>query len=728
MKEEIKKKKLQRKKWRIIVLSIIVIFLIVLIAPPALNKIVENKVKEKLEQLAPVATVGFSSIHANFFASSLSIKDLSIRFQPVTSDSTHHHSLNFSKADFTGINFLGVILNKKLLINKLKLEKGSINLDLFLLDKKDSFPNLLSRMLFKNISIDHFETDETNVWNHTGMENKLLLRGRINIDDININNSSQSSFHFNTVQCNLTNVDYTIPSSNQTVQIRQLLLDSRSGMLRIDSLKITPEKASDPKIAEAFISSIRVSKLDVLKLEDKKLIAGTIVINKSNAHIFNCKSIQKKSKDESSVDVDLNQPFSEVSIDSLVIDHSSLNFESAFANNLGTKKKDFDMMHLKNFSIRHFLIKEATVKVTSKNSNRLTIDEIEIANLNKSINSSFNWSSLKCNISDINYSIPAAYRTVQINKLIADSKKKLLRVDHLKISTQYSKFQYGRMLGRQADYIKATVPRIEISDLDFKQLLQKKVVADKIEIDESKIYFFRDRRLPRQLKEQPMPNGYLDKIPIEVRVNTLKINNASILSEEFPKSGNESGYLTINNANISMSPLLNHPGKNDPAYSNTHVEGSIMNAGLIEATIHAPLTKNTYFIRGAIKNMDLPKLNPSAENLGKFHIESGVLNFLEFHFTATKEKATGEIIGEYHNLIIDRLKEKNGETKVAKMPTFLLKHLIIPKNKDKSLNVKKRTGKIDYKRDPTRVVTFYFLKSLLSGIRASFTLGFLLPE
>jgi len=246
-------------------------------------------------------------------------------------------------------------------------------------------------------------------------------------------------------------------------------------------------------------------------------------------------------------------------------------------------------------------------------------------------------------------------------------------------------------------------------------------------MDESKIYFFRDRRLPRQLKEQPMPNGYLDKIPIAVRVNTLQINNASVVSEEFPKVGDQAGYLVIDKVNIAMSPMLNHPTKNDPVYSDTHVEGSLMNAGLIQATIHAPLRKNTYFIKGVIKNLDLPRLNPSAENLGRFHIESGVLNFLYFHFTATEEKATGEIIGEYHDLLIDRLKGKN-EKKVAKVPTFFLKHIIIPKDKDKSLNVKERTGKIEFERDPTRLVTFYFLKSLLSGIRASVDLGFLLPQ
>src|SRR3954454_23006929 len=129
MKEEVKKKKLPRRKWRIIVLFVIAIFLIVLFAPPALNRIVEDKVKGQLQQLAPVATVSYSSIHADFFASSLSIKDLSIRFQPDTSDRFHYHSFTYSKADLTGINFLGVLFSKKLSVNALKLENGLVKLD-----------------------------------------------------------------------------------------------------------------------------------------------------------------------------------------------------------------------------------------------------------------------------------------------------------------------------------------------------------------------------------------------------------------------------------------------------------------------------------------------------------------------------------------------------------------------------------------------------------------------
>ena len=62
MKEEVKKKKLRRKT---IIYVAAGILLMLLIARPVLNKIVENNVKEQLKQLAPLAIVGYSSIHAD---------------------------------------------------------------------------------------------------------------------------------------------------------------------------------------------------------------------------------------------------------------------------------------------------------------------------------------------------------------------------------------------------------------------------------------------------------------------------------------------------------------------------------------------------------------------------------------------------------------------------------------------------------------------------------------
>jgi hypothetical protein len=160
---------------------------------------------------------------------------------------------------------------------------------------------------------------------------------------------------------------------------------------------------------------------------------------------------------------------------------------------------------------------------------------------------------------------------------------------------------------------------------------------------------------------------------------------------------------------------------------NMNVEGAIMGSGTLHVLVYLPFNpKKDYYINGEIGNLELTNLNSAAENLGNFHIESGMLNKLDFHFSLNEEKANGAVVGEYHHLVVDKLKGKMKKT--AWFPSFMLKHLIIPKNKDKSMDVSNRTGVIDYKCDSTRLFSFNLLKSLLSGIRASFTLGFFLPK
>jgi hypothetical protein len=83
---------------------------------------------------------------------------------------------------------------------------------------------------------------------------------------------------------------------------------------------------------------------------------------------------------------------------------------------------------------------------------------------------------------------------------------------------------------------------------------------------------------------------------------------------------------------------------------------------------------------------------------------------------------------EYRHLIIDKLKEvKNNSRKIAWLKSFALKTFIIPKNKDKTVPEAKRTGKIEYQRDPTHTLSYFLLHALLTGIKSSFSLGFLLP-
>ncbi len=358
---------------------------------------------------------------------------------------------------------------------------------------------------------------------------------------------------------------------------------------------------------------------------------------------------------------------------------------------------------------------------------KIFLNDVAIPHIDSSFTkNSIHFSNVICDLNNVNYNLPGYY-SVSLKAFHISSKDSVMQLDSLKLIPQLGKFQLGENLGQQADHVTAFVNNIKVSGLDVKDMMQKKFVAREINISKSNAYVFRDRRLPRSKKEQPMPLDYLKQIPFEMQVQRFSLNDANITSEEFPKDGVHSGFIKLEHISITMMPFTNQVQGNT-AFISSNVKASIMGAGNIHAVIDLSMKDGSSQIKGAIDNLNLPALNPSAENLGKFHIQSGVLNRLDFEFTATNTKATGQIVGVYHDLIIDRLKITKDGLKTAWLSSFALHHFIIPKNKDASLDIKKRTGKIDYVRDPTRLVTFYYLKALLDGIRDSFSLGFLLPE
>ncbi|HEV2479072.1 MAG TPA: hypothetical protein VGS79_05395 [Puia sp.] len=333
--------------------------------------------------------------------------------------------------------------------------------------------------------------------------------------------------------------------------------------------------------------------------------------------------------------------------------------------------------------------------------------------------------SFQANVDRLRYVIPDADEIVVARHLELDSRNRHFELDTLRIFPTMDAVAIGRKRGHQVDVVEATVEGLTAEGLDVMGLLRHRLTAEKIAIRQDHIHIFRDRRLPLVRGEKDMPVQSLKALPVTLRIGSVDIGPTFFSYEEYPAKGDQTGMLKIYRLKGRIAPLINHPLAGDPAYITMHTQASLMNSGSVDATTKMPLhAGDPYLVDGAFHDLDVTTLNDPAENLGKLHLESGLLNFLSFHFVMTTEKSTGKIVGEYHDLVVDKLKD-NG--KVAKLKSFALKKLIIPHDKDKSLPLKKRTGKVDYKRDPDRYFSYYLLHSLLVGVKSSFSLGFLLP-
>lgn len=695
-------------KWKMLLYGGVGILVILVIANVALNRIIQHKVSETLQQLPPGVKVNFTAIKSNLFTSTLSLDSVSIDYTPDSSQRQHQHTLRFPAVELTGISFLKMLFHRTLSINNMKLSNGDVNLDEFLLKKKDSLQkHLFDHASFNSISVNHFSLTDLRLWEHTDQDKKLLLKGNIDIDAIHIDNLQQplTAENFGAIKSSLSDINYPLPNAYHTLMIKKLTIDSRQQTLQIDSMKLIPQynkseffrrTDNQPLYVELSVTALATQKLDIRKLLARQLVAEKITLHHAVFNIYREESGSKQTLSRSFLFIDLQKMLSSIQTDFFSMHHSSIACETTTGDQLKLKG-DIEMTKLKT-------------RITDTLSGRHDI----------------HFKTLTCALTDIHAITAGSYQQLQIRKLDIDPKG-TLQATSLKISPTYDKLEVGKKAGHQVDVMDAAISGITITQLDIPRFLQQELIAQQIWIKESNFYIFRDRRLPRPSQYKPLPVAFLKSLPIRIRVRHLKLSPSTLAYEELPKDGPQTGILKVEKLQASLSPFVSHPISSDPDHMELQMEGSLMGSGTVRTTVYLPFTAGKdYYVSGAFDNLDLTTLNSAAENLGSFHIESGLLNNLTFQFSLNDEKSTGKVVGSYHHLVVEKL--KGPSKKIAKFPTFMLKHVIIPKNKDKSLPVARRTGAIDYRFDHSRSMSFYFLKSLLSGIDNSFTFGFLLPK
>lgn len=664
-------------------LTIIVAVCVMLIAGYFVsNIIIQKKIKQQFDDLSPALQIKYSKLHADLFSSSVSFDSLTIHFIPYSNRQQNQHHLFFSRASLKGIGFIKFLFSKKLEAAKLILDTGNIQLDSFLLEKKDSTQSEAfqkAKWPFKTLSIGSMELKSTQIFLNSQGNRQLLTTAKLFLEKISINHPG-SDFNFEKVGIHLADLNYSFAGNK--IQTKQLLIDSRRKILEVDSFRLFTKDQE-----QVTISSLTISGFNVMKAVNEKVLSAKKLIVRESRIL-----IARTGKTNISFQL---FPFKRAQIDNVELNSSFI----------GYKDKSNQCTFRANVNIE-----------------RLNTDSsFDIKN--------FNFANIHANLYNIHYS-GNNYHHADIKSIEINSTKELIRAEDINITPTLGKYEFQKKLDHQADWMQVHVSEIEILKPNLHKLFEKKLFAEKIKIGEGKAYIFRDRRLPRQQENIPLPVDYLKKLPADVRVKNCELATSIVVYEEFPKAGyGKTGILKIEKTKVSLFPLINHPLPSDVSYITMNVEGSIMGSGITHAVVLMPLQNNKpYYVKGSIEKLELTKLNSSSENLGKIRIKSGLLDFLSFDFTMTTKRSTGKIIGAYHQLVIQQLKKHTKEKNVADFASFALRHAIIPLNKDKSLPERKRTGKVDYQRDPTRMVSYYFLQSLLMGVKKSFTLGFLLPK
>jgi len=381
------------------------------------------------------------------------------------------------------------------------------------------------------------------------------------------------------------------------------------------------------------------------------------------------------------------------------------------------------------FAAGSFEMKNMDVRVHSATTDEISWKgNLTTVNIKRDKKEDFRFEEFKCELQGLKYYLPGSHKTISVKRLIVRSKESYALLDSITCTSDFPKEEFSKKVGFQSDWLHLVIDSVSLKGLDVTSLFNNKMHAAVMMIYKSEAEIYRDRRFPMRPVIKELPVEMLKTISQDIRVDTIAIEPSTITYEEFPEEGLKSGVIRMENTTASVYNLCNHPGDADSGHITMNAQTSLMGSGLFTQTIYLPLKQGeNYSTKGSIKNLDLTRLNSSAENFGLIHIESGILNELAFEFSFNEKNATGILTGDYNNLKVDKLKmDENKKLKKAAIKTMLERAFVIPENKDKNIPLSKRTGKIDANYDPTRFTSFYIMSAILSGIRSSFVLGFLI--
>ena len=310
------------------------------------------------------------------------------------------------------------------------------------------------------------------------------------------------------------------------------------------------------------------------------------------------------------------------------------------------------------------------------------------------------------------------YQT-RISQLYVNTHEQKMSIDSILLIPNYPKYKFARIAKKQTDRINVFIPKVIATGFNYKLNQDSSLVASKIEIFSAEVRSFRDKRIPfRETQNKPLPMALLKKIPFGVEIDTIKIKDAKISYEEFPPEGFESGKLTFEKLNATLSNLSNRPYYNKLKYATLEATARIMGKGFIHASFLLPIEdKLAYRAKGKISTMALHHLNPVLENLAFVSIESGKLNEMNFNFEYTDRESYGSLTINYSDLKMKGL-NKDKAASVNDFKSFLI-NTVVKNDKDKDVPMENRTGTIAFDRDRKRQVFNFWWKSILSGIKTS---------
>jgi len=379
------------------------------------------------------------------------------------------------------------------------------------------------------------------------------------------------------------------------------------------------------------------------------------------------------------------------------------------------------------FTISSIILADGHLKINKNTKTLITTSfNSEVVDLNtESVKSSSKLlSDIKSiELRNLEYHTKDSLYTIRVNEILHNSETDLT-LKQLEVNCNYEKYELGRVLGHEVDWVSAALDSAVMQVASFDKLVLDNSI-NKADLYGLKLSLFRDKTLPFPENQRPrLMKEILADTSMSFSVDSVFLNDAYISYEEQVSEEPEPGVIRFEEINGYLSHLSTY-NRNSNKAPHVSLSTKIMGKSTLYADISFPnsVGGNT-IVKGVLNKTDLTIFNPMISNVSDARIKQGVLNSLDFEFSYESNVSNGTMNFTYEDLAVEFIDESGKNKKFPDtglfndIKTFVANALVIKKKNKKDKNSYTQ-GTINFERDMEKSMFNFWWKSILTGFKTS---------
>lgn len=630
------------KRTRIIIGSIAGLLVLLVIAPFIANPIIENKIKKTIAQEVPDGfQINKYEVSINSFRGSATIENLQITVKD-TLAGFEDSNISLTKASFKGLSYWKYLFSGTIAFNSITLY--DLNVKTYKDTTKTKDRETRKKNFEENISTGKFTLENAsfllkNVDKSTALQLDSL---NFSLTKVVVNNTTLQGkipFHFSEMEVDTKDFYYELNELeslslkeftivDQHLKITDIAIQTKSDTLKSMEGVIHEMGRKDIKIPSLTLSDLHFKVVDdtfQLFGEDLALENPSIWVQQgNNEETEKNERVQNKNNEKKEMPL----PFS----------LTSISIKDAQINVRNPDKSPHLQVEDFNITLNDVLVNNATIQ------HKIPYEFSEVA---------FESKSVQYRLND--------YDLLSLNTISLLNHK--LQIKDLAIKTLYSKTELSKVLEKERDHMEVEMPSLFIEGfrINSKDNMVN-VQGSSTTVENLAFNVYRDKLVADDPSIKPLYSKSLRELPFALTLDSLSINNATIVYEEKIKAGQLPGKVYFSGLNASIGNL-----------SNTYALGEKETTIDITATFmeNSPLqldwrfdvnnTEDKFQFSGHLGSIDAMRLNSFAKAGLNVNLE-GTLRQTYFNIHGNNNNSSIDMRLEFDNFkleVLDKKEKKN---------------------------------------------------------------------